>query len=186
MRPVPGEVLHFSEDPTITSFVPHVAVTSREPEAYVWAVDAEQAPSYWFPRDCPRAMAWPGPSTTVDDVDRILGPGGGPRVHAIEYTWLDRIRTTRLYAYRLPAGPFRPFGSPWPHAMVAVEPVAPLGPPGPVGDLLALHAAAGIQIRVLSNLWAFFDAVADSSLRFSGIRLRNAAPRPVLGRDLQR
>jgi uncharacterized protein DUF6886 len=176
MRPGPGEVLHFSEDPTITSFVPHVAATAQQPEAYVWALDAEQAPSYWFPRDCPRAMAWPIPSTTADDLARIIGPGGGSRVHAIEYAWLDRLRTTRLYAYRLPAGSFRPFGAPRPHAMVSVEPVAPLGPPEPVGDLLALHAEAGIQLRVLPNLWAFFHAVAESSLQFSGIRLGNAAP----------
>jgi len=35
MRPAPGEVLHFSEDPTITRFEPHVAATARQPEAYV-------------------------------------------------------------------------------------------------------------------------------------------------------
>src|SRR4051812_49067697 len=72
-------------------------------DLYVWAVDAEQSPSYWFPRQCPRAMAWIGPRTTVEDRERVLGPGG----------------------------------------------VVPLGPPAPVGDLFALHAAAGIQLRVL-------------------------------------
>jgi hypothetical protein len=46
----PGEVLHFSEDPSITRFVPHVAVTAREPEAYVWALEAEQATSYRSPK----------------------------------------------------------------------------------------------------------------------------------------
>jgi hypothetical protein len=65
MRSEPGQVLHFSEDPSITGFVPHVAATSQQPEAYVWAVDGRQAPSYWFPRDCPRAMAWVVESTTV-------------------------------------------------------------------------------------------------------------------------
>ena len=63
MRPEPGQVLHFSEDPTITRFVPHVAATARQPEAYVWAVDSDHAPSYWFPRQCPRAMAWVRPET---------------------------------------------------------------------------------------------------------------------------
>jgi hypothetical protein len=64
MRPRSGEVLHFSEDPTITRFRPHVAATARQPEAYVWALDAEQAQSYWFPRQCPRVLAWPGPETS--------------------------------------------------------------------------------------------------------------------------
>jgi hypothetical protein len=90
VRPAPGEVLHFSEDPTIERFVPHVAPTSRETEAYVWAVD-------------------------------------GPRC--------------------------------------------------PDGDLLALHEAAGIQLRLLPNLWPWWDEVIESTLGWSGIRLRNACPR---------
>lgn len=46
MRPAPGHVLHFSEDPTIQVFEPHVARTARQKDAYVWAVDGLQAPSY--------------------------------------------------------------------------------------------------------------------------------------------
>ncbi len=141
-------MLHFSEDPSIELFVPHVAATAQQPDAYVWAVDPERAPDYWFPRDCPRAMAWVEPTTTTADRDRILGPGGGERVHAVEYRWLD------------------------------ARPVRPLAPPEPVGDLLGLHERAGIQLRVLPSLWEFWDAVVDSTLGFSGIRLRNAAPRP--------
>ncbi|MFH8748192.1 DUF6886 family protein [Streptomyces rimosus] len=176
MRPAPGEVLHFSEDPTITRFVPHVARTARQSEAYVWAVGGDRAPDYWFPRQCPRAMAWTVPGTTASDRARVLGPGGGERVHAIEYDWLDRLRTTELFAYRLPAAAFRPFGEPVPSAVVATEPVVPLGPPEPVGDLLKLHRDAGIQLRVLDNLWGFWDEVITSTLGFSGIRLRNAKP----------
>jgi hypothetical protein len=177
MRPEPGQVLHFSEDPTITRFVPHVAATAEQREAYVWAVDAERAPDYWFPRQCPRAMAWAVEGTTPADHDRILGPGGGERVHAIEYRWLSAMSTVTLYAYRLPAGAFRPFSADDPHAHVATEPVVPLGPAEPVGDLLRLHEEAGIQLRVLPNLWPFWEAVIVSTLGFSGIRLRNAAPR---------
>ncbi|WP_410637711.1 DUF6886 family protein [Amycolatopsis sp. lyj-346] len=176
MRPAPGEVLHFSEDPAITRFEPHVAATARQPEAYVWAVDAGRAPDYWFPRQCPRAMAWVAAGTSAEDRSRILGPGDGSRVHAIEYRWLEAVRRVRLFAYRFPASAFEPFGEHG-HAMVAVTPVAPLGPPEPVGDLLALHASAGIQLRVLTNLWDFVDAAAASSLGFSGIRLGNATPR---------
>jgi Family of unknown function (DUF6886) len=178
VRPRPGEVLHFSEDPTITWFEPHLAKTRQVDEPYVWAVDHARCPDYWFPRQCPRAMAWVTPSTSEDDRLRIIGPGGGDRVHAIEYEWLAAMRSVHLWAYRLPAAPFRPFGEP-PHAVVAAEPVAPLGPPEPVGDLLALHAAAGIQLRVLPNLWPFWDVVITTTLGFSGIRLRNARPRPA-------
>jgi hypothetical protein len=176
VRPGPGQVLHFSEDPSITRFVPHIAATTIEPRAYVWAVDAPRSPGYWFPRDCPRAMAWVTPQTTGPDRERILGPGGGDRVHAIEYRWLEALRTVKLFAYRLPAAPFTPIGTPAPHAWVATEPVTPLGPPEPVGDLLALHEAAGIQLRVLPQLGPFWAAVTASTLGWSGIRLRYARP----------
>lgn len=43
-----------------------------------------------------------------------------------------------------------------------------------MGDLFALHEEAGIELRVLPELWRFWDAVAASTLGFSGIRLRNA------------
>jgi hypothetical protein len=182
MRPEPGQVLHFSEDPTITRFVPHVADTARQPEAYVWAVDAARAPDYWFPRDCPRAMAWATPETTEADRAHILGPGGGERVHAVEYRWLGALRAVKLFAYRLPAEPFEPYDGdgPVPHAHVATRPVEPLGPAEPVGDLLRLHEEAGIQLRVLPGLWPFWDTVLTSSLGFSGIRLRTARPRGEL------
>jgi uncharacterized protein DUF6886 len=185
VRPGDGEVLHFSEDPTITEFVPHVAATARVPGAYVWAVDAERAPGYWFPRQCPRVLTWATASTTAADSDRILGPSGAPRLHAVEYAWLERMRSVRLYAYRLPAARFRPFGEPEPArlrgepeptAHVAEAPVRPLGPPERVGDLFALHEEAGIELRVLPRLWRLWDAVVASTLGFSGIRLRNAQP----------
>ena len=57
MRPAPGEVLHFSEDPTIEVFRPHVAKTAGQVTPYVWAVGHDRAPDYWFPRQCPRAKA---------------------------------------------------------------------------------------------------------------------------------
>ncbi|MFG1792559.1 DUF6886 family protein [Nocardia sp. NPDC049149] len=180
MYPGVGEVLHFSEDPTIERFVPHVARTAQQPEEYVWAVDSVRSPDYWFPRDCPRVLAWVAPTTTAADRERIIGPGGGDRVHAIEFRWLAALQTVDLYAYRLPAAPFRPFDAPVSHAMVATVPVEPLGPAQPVGDLLGLHERAGIQLRILPNLMDFWDAVRSSSLGWSGIRMRGAQPRSAL------
>src|SRR4051812_42527024 len=67
-----GEYLyHFSEDPTIELFAPRVAPTQQVDGAYVWACDEGLAPSYWFPRQCPRGTWW--------DLDRTW------RVHAIQW-----------------------------------------------------------------------------------------------------
>ncbi|MFF0269106.1 DUF6886 family protein [Kribbella sp. NPDC004536] len=172
MRPAAGEVLHFSEDPTITTFEPYVARTNGKVTPYVWAVGHDRAPDYWFPRECPRAMAWVGPGTTADDRERIIGSGSGSRVHAVEYGWLDAMRSVSLYAYRLPAQPFAEHDA----AFVATSVVRPLGPPERVGDLFALHDEAGIQLRVLPRLHDFWAAAVASTLEWSGIRLRNARP----------
>lgn len=173
MRPGAGEVLHFSEDPGIGRFVPHVAKTAQVAGAYVWAVGGDRAPCYWFPRQCPRGTAWATEGTTAEDRVRVFGSGSVGRVHAVEYGWVEALRTTRLYAYRFSADDFRPHGD----FFVATEPVVPLGPAQPVGDLLALHDEAGIELRVLANLWPFWDQVAASTLAFSGIRLANGRPR---------
>ncbi|NNG40650.1 hypothetical protein HJ588_15395 [Flexivirga sp. ID2601S] len=173
----PGEVLHFSEDPTITRFRPHVAATAQQPDAYVWAVDAARCPDYWFPRQCPRVMAWVNERSTPQDAARLIGPGAR-RVHVVEYAWLPAILETKLVAYRFAAQDFRPVGEDR-HAMVSDHEVTPLGPPEPVGDLLAAHERAGIELRLTGDLWPWWDQVTTSTLGFSGIRLRNAAPRPA-------
>jgi len=173
MRAEAGQVLHFSEDPTIKRFVPHVAATSALGTPYVWAVDGDRCQDHWFPRQCPRVMAWAVDRTAPGEIERIIGAGCGTRVHAIEYAWLRAVIEVRLYAYRLPAAPFVPMGDP-PHAVVAQVAVEPLGPPEPVTDLIELHEEAGIQLRVLDRLWPFWHQVTASTLEYSGIRLRNA------------
>jgi hypothetical protein len=166
MLPRPGEVLHFSEDPTIRAFAPHVAATAQQPEAYVWAVDALNSPCYWFPRQCPRVCSW------------AASPEAGvPRVHAIEEAWLPALRATTLFAYRFDAAEFDPFGE-RPHAFVATDAVSPLGPPEQVGDLVELHREHGIELRVLPELVDHFTAVRARGLEFSGIRMGNVGIGP--------
>jgi hypothetical protein len=172
MRPAAGEVLHFSEDPSITTFKPYVAETNGEVTPYIWAIGHDRAPDYWFPRQCPRALAWVGPSTTPEDRDRIIGAGSGERVHAVEYGWLDAMRSVSLYAYRFDAADFAEHDA----AVVATSEVRPLGPPERVGDLFELHDEAGIQLRVLPRLHDFWAAAVASTLEWSGIRLRNGRP----------
>ena len=178
MRPRAGEVLHFSEDPGLSEFAPRVATTAQEPAALVWAVGERHAPGYWFPRQCPRAMAWVTPTTTDAERLAILGPHP-QRVHLIEYGWLRRMQTAQVFAYRFDAADFRAYGDEDdPHAFVADHPVRALGPAEPVGDLLALHADAGIELRLAQSLWPWWHAVTTTTVGFSGIRLRNAARPP--------
>ena len=169
MLGVHGLAYHFSHDPAITEFMPHVAATSDRAEPYVWAIDSDHAPAYWFPRDCPRVTFWP---LRPPDASAAALLGGAGRVHAVEWAWLHRIREAQLYRYEFDAAPFRR----WPPAagyLVAEQAVRPLAV-HPVGDLLAAHADAGIEIRLVPTLWPLADLVQRSGLEFSMIRMRNA------------
>jgi hypothetical protein len=168
-------LFHFSEDPAIALFRPHVASTSSEPDPFVWALDEEHAPSYWFPRDCPRACCWAGETPIPAAGARLRGLGGARRLHAIEAGWFERVRTCRLYAYEFDPTFFKPKVAEagyW----VACEEVMPLCVT-PVGDLLARHAEAGIELRIVRSLWPLIDAIVTSGLEFSIIRKANAQPR---------
>jgi len=164
---------HVSEDATIDRFEPHLSATAESDEPRVWAVDTRHLPLYWFPRDCPRGTFWAGPETTTRDADRLLA--GANRAHAVEAAWLDRIREATVVAYRLPEASFRPdpeVGGYW----LSHAPVEPLEVVE-LGDLLALHAGAEIELRIVASLWPLWDRVAASTIEFSGMRLRNAKPR---------
>lgn len=163
---------HFSEDPALGRFLPRSAA-SPDAAPLVWAVDTRHAPTFWFPRDCPRGCIWPVSTTTAEDRERFFGQSSTDRVHVIEAGWLDRMRTARLYAYRLPADSFRPHdtGGYWvtSEPVEAVEQVV-------IDDLPGRHARAGIELRITPSIWPFWRRVASSTVEFSGSRLRNAAP----------
>jgi hypothetical protein len=154
---------HFSEDPSLDRFVPR--------DGKVWAIDDDHSWLYWFPRDCPRACFWAVGTTTEDDVEQWLDGDRGRRVAVVESDWLERIRAVQLYAYRMPQAPFEVveddrfyIASRTVDALERVE----------VGDLLARHADAGVELRIAPSLYPLWNRVIRTTLEYSGIRLRNA------------
>lgn len=170
-----GVLFHFSEDPTIERFVPHVPRTNPSHPPAVWAIDEAHAPLYWFPRDCPRVTAWPRNESEVDGF-RTAFTTSAPRLHAIELAWSERFRSTTLSCYRFDSSSFRP----WTDASgqwisdTAVEPIGV----DPVGDLLDRHVEAGIELRFAPSLWPLHDlAISGDAWHFSIVRMSNAQPR---------
>lgn len=168
-------LLHFSEDPRIEVFRPHVPASSPDNPPMVWAVDEEHAPGFWFPRHAPRACCWSGGKPLTDIGRSLLRMGAYKRMHAIENVWLERMRYCKMYMYRFDAAPFSVHNSDAGYFSTR-ETIAPLSVE-PIGDLLALHAAANIELRIVPNLWPIIDAIVASGLEFSIIRKMNAQPR---------
>lgn len=156
---------HFSEDPTIDVFVPHVAPTQQIEGAHVWADDPVNQPRYWFPRDCPRATWWPRDEAAWNQ-----------RHHAIQWDWFDAFCATTVYAYTFDAGPFRP--NPGGGGWITQATVKPLDVQ-PIGPLLELHRNARIELRLVDDLWALWlDVIERAGIEFSGIRLKNLPQHP--------
>lgn len=157
------ELWHFSEDPDLGRFMPR--------DGKVWAIDAPHQWLYWFPRDCPRACFWAVDSTTDEDVDTWLDGDRTRRVAVIETAWLERLRSVELDAYHMPPEPFDVVEDD--RFYIASTPVEAIERVE-LGDLLARHAAAGIELRISPSLYPLWDRVIETSLEYSGIRLRNA------------
>jgi hypothetical protein len=157
------ELWHFSEDPSLGRFVPR--------DGKVWAIDDAHSWLYWFPRDCPRACFWAIESTAADDVESWLDGDRDRRVAAIETSWLERLRSVRLHAYRMPPEQFDIVEDG--RFYIASTPVEALERVE-LGDLLARHAEAGNELRITPSLYPLWDKVISTTLDFSGIRLRNA------------
>jgi hypothetical protein len=171
----PFAVWHVSEDPSLSRFLPRARAAYPGAQPLVWAVDTRHAPMFWFPRDCPRGCIWPVSTTTPTDRDMFFGQTAASRVHVMEGGWLRRMQECRLYAYRLPSAVFRPHevGGYW----IADEPVDAIDRVV-IDDLVGRHADAGIELRITPSIWPFWRRVANSTVEFSGSRLRNSAPHP--------
>jgi hypothetical protein len=170
----PQPLYHFSEEQAITRFEPRVSLANPTQPPAVWAIDAEHAPLYWFPRECPRVSVW----SRNDGERRAFRhrfQTTADRLHAIELGWLDRMRTTTLYRYDLPPASFRPWGdvSGQYIADATVEPLAVTV----FDDLLSGHVEANIELRLVPSLWPLIDEVTEDEFDFSIVRKHNAAHR---------
>jgi len=164
-------LFHVSEENGIERFEPRAALGG---EPLVWAIDDDRLRNYLVPRDCPRVTYYAGRQTTDADVARFLGSSHA--VMAIEYAWLERLEACRLYCYGLPTETFQCTDE-CAGYFVSRRPIVPTSL-HIIADPIAELARRGVELRILPTLWPLRDAVVASSLQFSIIRMRNAAPRP--------
>ena len=162
-------LFHISEDPGIVEFIPRPSKYTRDP--VVWAVDAARLRNYLVPRDCPRVAYYAGSETTDADRERFLGSSAA--VLAVEAKWWPRIRSCRLYSYRLPSDTFELMDQDAGY-FVSRDSVRPLEVEV-IDDPITALLVRQVELRVLPELGSLRAAVVASSLRFSIIRMANAA-----------
>lgn len=163
------KLFHVSETPGIARFEPRPAA---EGTPKVWAIETRTLANYLLPRDCPRVCFRAGQSSDPDELALL---DGAEAIIAIEAAWAGRVRTTTLHLYEMPPETFAledETAGYW-TSRDAVIPAACT----PLTDLPARLAETGARLVIRDSLWPLHDQVHASSLAFSMIRMRNAAPR---------
>src|ERR1700722_6881999 len=100
-------LFHFSDDPTIGLFTPRpVRIPVARPAVrawlngpLVWSIDEAHEQLYLFPRDCPRILVWPTPTTAPEERARWFGDRPARALAHIERRWLGRLRSATIYRY---------------------------------------------------------------------------------------
>ena len=164
-------LFHISDVSGIETFEPRL---DNEGKKRVWAITEQRLHNYLLPRDCPRVTFFADAQTSVEDKERFLA--GSKAVVAIESGWFAKCLEAVLHLYEFDPASFTCTDETAGYytATCSVQPLGETRVPTPLQKILE----RGVELRVLPSLWQLRDAVAESSLGFSIIRMRNARPRP--------
>ena len=172
------KLYHVSQEPDIREFIPRPAPAhfTRITAPVVFAITDTMLHNYLMPRDCPRVTYYPSAMTTHDDYRKFFGETDAPRSRILlEERWRPALQETTLYLYEFSAESFELLDdtagcyisntSHIPQSVTVIE------------DCLSELARRKVDLQFVENLWEIADAVAQSSLNYSIIRMRNALPR---------
>jgi hypothetical protein len=174
-------LFHVSEESGIASFEPRPVPSpdSGVTGEAVWAVDEAHLPNFILPRDCPRVTYGIGTRTSEEDRTRFFAHSTARRIVAVEAKWAPAILSCTLFLYEMPTMSFELAleDAGFYIARAAVVPTAVTEVRDAIGEMLRRE----VELRFLPELWPLNDAVIASTLEFSNIRMRNAAPRKQPG-----
>jgi len=171
------KLFHVSEEPNITRFVPRIPTRTDvdQSKGLVWAINERCLPNFLTPRDCPRVTFHAATHTTEEDIARFFSSHCRHCV-AIEHAWFERMRNTTLYLYEFDPRNFY-LQDECAGYYVSEHTEAPIEKTQ-IDDLFFELFKRGIEIRLVSNLWALRDAILKSTLHYSFCRMVNAQSRP--------
>lgn len=167
-------LFHVSEEPDINIFEPRPSPSFFQniKGNVVFAIAGQLLHNYLLPRDCPRVTYYATPGTTDADKEKFMGFSSADHIIIVESGWYQRIKETTLYCYEFPADNFTMIDECAGYC-VCYHPVVPLTI-SPVDDIMAELLSRNVELRFTPSLAQLADAVSNSTLNFSIIRMRNA------------
>lgn len=174
LHPPKPRLFHISEQPGISVFTPRPSPSHFDNISadVVFAISEQLLHNYLLPRDCPRVTFYAGGNTTDADKQRFMGNTTASHVIAVESGWYQQIKETTLYCYEFLPDDFMLIDE-CAGYYVSYKPVVPITVTI-IGDIMAALLNRDIELRFMPSLTEIADAVRNSSLQFSLIRMRNA------------
>ncbi|HWK03505.1 MAG TPA: hypothetical protein VNS58_07730 [Puia sp.] len=167
-------LFHISEEADIPLFRPRPSPSffPRIRGDAVFAISAKLLHNYLLPRDCPRVTWYANTATTPSDLDKWMGATSAEFVMAVETRWYPAIVRTKLHCYEFPVAGFTILDETAGY-YISYEPVTPLAV-REINDIPEELFQRNVELRFLPDLRKLADAIRQSSLSFSLIRMRNA------------
>jgi hypothetical protein len=169
-----SRLFHISEQPGISIFTPRPSPSHFENITgdVVFAINNQLLHNYLLPRDCPRVTFYAGADTTDADKQKFMGNATARHVVAVESGWHQQIKETTLYCYEFLPDDFMLIDE-CAGYYISYKPVVPVVITV-INDIMAALLSRDIELRLMPSLTDIADAVRNSSLQFSLIRMRNA------------
>ncbi|WP_121811614.1 DUF6886 family protein [Mucilaginibacter kameinonensis] len=174
MRPTVPRLFHISEQPGISIFTPRPSPSHFDNVTgdVVFAISDQLLHNYLLPRDCPRVTFYAGKNTTDNDKNQFMGNTTAHYVIAVENGWYQQIKETILFRYEFAPDDFMLIDE-CAGYYVSYKPALPIAVTV-IDDIMAALLGRNIELRFMPSLIGIAEAVRDSSLQFSLIRMRNA------------
>jgi len=142
----------------------------------VWAIDYDHLHNYLLPRDCPRVTFFAKDNSDPKDIERLMNGTSAKHVIAVEARWLTKIQKQCLYQYEFESLGFTladEIAGYW----ISRKPVIPIAETK-IDNILATLLEHDVELRIMPSLWKLREAVINSTLAYSIIRMNKAQPPP--------
>ncbi len=170
-----GRLFHISENPKIKVFEPRPSTSGFDliTDNVVFAISEKLLHNYILPRNCPRVTFYATANTTSADIDRFFGQSAAEYIIAVESRWLKQIERTTLYCYEFPAETFSLLDE-CAGYYISYQTITPVSVKPIYNILEELLSRKNVELRFMPEIGKLADAVKQSSLNFSLIRMSNA------------
>jgi hypothetical protein len=175
---VKTKLYHISDKRGIKRFDPRPAPSksAQQEGEMVWAIDYEHLHNYLLPRDCPRVTFFATKDSKPDDVEKLMGGTSARHVVAIEARWLPKVQEACLYQYEFDPAEFTCVDQVAGY-YVCRKPITPIAETT-IDDILVSLLKHDVELRIMPLLWKLREAVINSTLGYSIIRMNKAQPPP--------